>query len=117
MLHLVPALLILWLQGAMADGPVPPAAVRAVLEGLPGRSAPAERLRAIEAWLGDQATEEVLRQLGVWLQIEFAPAPKASAGESPADRPVGSPSAKPTDERVPGAALSGCVRFRDGPVR
>ncbi|MFN3683633.1 MAG: hypothetical protein ACK41F_06815 [Fimbriimonadaceae bacterium] len=117
MLHLVPALLILWLQGTMADRPVPPAAVRAVLDGLPSRSAPAERLRAIEAWLGDRASEEVLRQLGAWLQIELSPVPEAGPTGLPADRSARSRSAQLRDERVVGAPLPGGVRFRDGPVR
>ncbi|MEJ5169687.1 MAG: hypothetical protein WHU10_01750 [Fimbriimonadales bacterium] len=113
MLHLVPALLILWLQGTMADRPVPPSAVRAVLAGLPGRTAPAERLKAIEAWLGDQATEEVLRHLGAWL--ELCPASDDAEVSIESGAPGRSPVAH--DERAPSGWLPGVARFRDGPVR
>jgi hypothetical protein len=113
MLHLVPALLILWLNGTLADRPASSVVRAALLDLHAGSSSKAESLRVLEAWLGQQVSEEVLQRIGAWLETPWLSSP----GTGPLhiqfgrclDRPV-----TPVDGEAqdPG---KGVARFRDGP--
>ncbi|MCX7798730.1 MAG: hypothetical protein N2109_00120 [Fimbriimonadales bacterium] len=116
MLHLVPALLILWLNGALADRPALPSAVRAALLELgAGTSSNPQSLRALQAWLGERVGDEVLQRLGAWLESPAHAAPEAEALEAERVERLRIP--RGLSSLTVGGPPPGVSRFRDGPNR
>lgn len=114
MLHLVPALLILWLNGALADRQSSTSPVPSALFGLlPSPSSKTDSLRVLEAWLRERVSDEVLQRLGVWLETQDHPLPmRSSPGMVRAE---GLPVLQGFSQAELNGPPRGVSRFRDGP--